>query len=784
MIELLAHRYENGTLRVRSLQQIAPDYLRTETHLEMFQKHHDILGSLPEDQRYNLHYKLSNNDEQDLIPIDIDKIEGIRELYAKDKEDFTKLCLKYTNVVAKHFQLDPKKLGVVFSGNGLHILIQTDFIFHGKDIREMRDNLKDSIAELNYAFSNEDLKGFVDLQPFRDGGTLRFPGSLNIKGEIESPTELLQIPQVQQFEMSKLQKAPDIKGFIPDTAAVLKGCDFLNYTRVNAKTISRKQWHLMVGILRHLENGDTMVHSYSSLDDVRYSEKETNKYIADWEKIGGPPPLCSTVEKEYSKCKNCPHRKKDTTALMIRDESSKLIDAKVNGFREIIVTKNGTKKGRFLYKELVEYFIQRNGDFLVAEPNGYIYQYNGKNYIQVTTKKLQSFAYEHMDEATSREAEEFAKQMRLMSGKQKEFEELQATIIGKVNFNNGIFHSDTGEFTEHDPKYFFQTTLPSNYTKEAKCPIFDKFLDDIVSSDEEVKKVLLEFFGMTLANAPSRKVCKALFMTGEGSTGKSTFLNIMKHVLGKNSVSAVNIESLNNENHISGMVGKSANIVFEMSPNELRRSEKNFKAIVSGDAVFTRQLYTDGSDFEFNTKLIVACNALPPVDDSSNGVFRRMLIVPLKNVFSDELGNIDRDIADKILDSEIPGIVNLLLSHWKEFKHNKYRFSDSKEMNNKLKIVKEMNAIVNFSSEYLTMSKFDRKGTKVKMLYTHYVNYCRENGRSPKNKAQFLGEVVTQIVSTLHVPEREIIFKNNSGVQCVRFIQTIDPDYDPEEERL
>jgi hypothetical protein len=516
----------------------------------MFRSHTEILLNIPEQERINIHYKLANSEgEQDLIPIDIDKIPGFKDLYLSDPGEFKKTALKYRNVVAAQLNLDASKLGVIFSGNGLHILIQTDFLFFGKDIKGMRDLLKDTITELNYAFALENLQGYVDILPFRNQGTLRFPGSINNKGENFSPTELLQVPVPQTFEISKLRQEPEQVKFVPDTEAVIKGCDFLNHCRVNAREIPRNQWFLMLGILRHLKNGDNLVHSYSSLDSLRYKESETQKNLDDWQDSG--PPLCSTVAKTFSKCKQCPHFPKDTTPLMIKDESSKVLEAKINGFREIIITKTGTKKGRFLYKELVGYFIKEKGDFQVAEPNGYIYQYNGKCYVKASVKNIQSFAYAHMDECTSKEAEEFAKQMRLMIDKQVDFSVLHPTIVGKVNFNNGVFHSEDGEFTPHDPKYFFQSVLPSNYTTEATAPMFNKFLSEITSGDEEVQKVLLEFFGMTLANASARKVCKALFMTGEGSTGKSTFLNIMKEVLGKTNVSAVNIESLNNENHIS-----------------------------------------------------------------------------------------------------------------------------------------------------------------------------------------------------------------------------------------
>lgn len=778
MIELLAHRTNlSGNLTVLPLTDIVKTLELPDTHNNMFKGHKQLLQSIPEVERINIHYKLANKQgEQDLIPIDIDKITGMKDLYISDPQEFKKVAVKYRNVVANQLNLDAGKLGVVFSGNGLHILIQTDFIFHEKDISGMRDLLKDTITELNYAFAVENLSGYVDLLPFRSNGTLRFPGSVNKKGDSYITSELLQIPQPQNFEISQLRQEPELRKFIPDTEAVIKGCDFLNHCRVNARELPRNQWFLMIGLLRHLKNGDNLVHEYSSLDGARYKEAETQKNLDDWQDSG--PPLCSTVKKTYSKCIQCPHFAKDTTALMLKNENSRIIEAKLHGFRELIKSNKGDRKGKFLYQELVDYFIQDRGTYIIIMETQDIYQYNGKHYDLINPQVIKTFAYENMDGASSKESEEFLKVAKMQSSRFVNYDTLNNAVTGKVNFNNGVFFSDNGAFVNHSPEFYFTTVLNSNYTKEATAPQFMKFMDEMLMGDRQIQDVLIEFFGMTLANAPSKKVCKALFLVAEANSGKSTFLDIMTAVLGKKNTSAVNVGSFNNDNHIANMIGKSANIVYEMGVNELRSSEKNFKAIVAGDSVFTRQLYQNGSDVQFNTKVIVACNQLPPVDDSSNGVFRRMLVVPLNNEFSDAKGNIDRDMGERIISNEIPGIINELLKGWIRFKNNRYKFSESKSMTKELNIVKGMNPIVNFCQDYLEMDKNNQSGVKAKLLYEHYTMYCRETGRSPKNKAQFLNDVAGQVASNLGVNKNLVEYKDIRKVVWLKHIALNNPNQD------
>lgn len=770
MINIYADRLNKLGDRTRiHLSDLVPGIELPETHADMFKNLDSFIETIPEEQRYNLHYDIALSDtEQDILPIDIDGIVEIKELYLSDKSAFKSLCFKYMNTVAEHFKIDPRKMGVIYSGNGLHLLIQTDYIFQVTTISSLREVFVGICAELNYALAIENLSGMVDTQPLRTKGTLRLPKTLNKKidregNESVSESEILQAPQKQFVSMDTLQQPVEREQYArPDTKAVLTGCAFLENCRINPTEVNRAQWFHMAGALKFLDSGANLVHAYSAKDTVRYNKKETDDLLRGW---NAPPPRCSSIAKIFPGCTSCKHYAKDSTPVSLKEEESRVTIARAQQFRELIPQKDGTvKRGRVLYDELVEFFIYDQGTYVVIEDTKDVYVYMNTHYEKLSDQVIKAWSKDYVINFDSKVADEFLKILCLDIKRLVTRKIFDNQISGKVNFSNGVLHTDNGTFTEHSPSFYFTSTLPMAYSKDAVAPMFKKLLNDVTSGNASIQAVIMEFFGMTLANAPSSVVQKSLFITGNGSTGKSTLLNILAAALGgDDNISGVRIKDFNNSNYISSMVGKTANIVYEMGPNELRNCQEEFKEIVAGDPVFIRELYRNGTKVAINSKIIVACNTLPAVDDSTSGVFRRMIIVPFSASFTKERGNMDRNIVQKITSKELPGIINLLLASWTSFKNNEFNFTESEVIESTIESFKSMNPIIGFCEEELVIDKAILEGAKAKEIYERYVTHCRESGRSPKNRAQFTSDIAVQIASQVGVNVVDVKFKSNNG---------------------
>jgi putative DNA primase/helicase len=212
---------------------------------------------------------------------------------------------------------------------------------------------------------------------------------------------------------------------------------------------------------------------------------------------------------------------------------------------------------------------------------------------------------------------------------------------------------------EHNPRHFSTTVLPYDFDPAAACPLWLQTLRQIFRPrpDRRLKsrrlKVLQEYFGYCLL-PHTMKFEKLLVLFGGGGNGKSTIMDILEELLGLDNVSHVPIEKIGGEFWVSRMIGKLANVSADMNWVD-RISEGMLKALVSGDRLDANRKNLPQIPFTPTAKLVFGTNTLPPFHDRSNGVWRRLITMPLFGQFEDEDCDVDR--VERLL-PELPGILN------------------------------------------------------------------------------------------------------------------------------
>lgn len=246
-----------------------------------------------------------------------------------------------------------------------------------------------------------------------------------------------------------------------------------------------------------------------------------------------------------------------------------------------------------------------------------------------------------------------------------------------VNFKNGVFNKRTGILEQRTALHVFNYCLPYDYDPDAKAPAWEAFLEKVFWTasgvDKERVQVLETVIGYTLSgDDPWLQSC--IFLTGDGSNGKSTVLDLVRSMLGDDSVcGAASISDLSRPERRVSLVGKLANIKSDEEKSALKHSSGLFKELVAGDRTEARPLYAKRS-FTFRpiAKFWIGCNELPTTFDSSHGFKRRNVILNFDSMFysADELkerekvgtlrkNDFEKDpwIKDRLL-AEIPGIFN------------------------------------------------------------------------------------------------------------------------------
>lgn len=328
------------------------------------------------------------------------------------------------------------------------------------------------------------------------------------------------------------------------------------------------------------------------------------------------------------------------------------------------ITQNGTSQVRSMKACEVCYDIQNTAKSIgypfVTFDGMCVYCYTGTHWDSISDFELKVFLKEvYCKEAGERVT---GSQREVVEGLFKQFP-YTAMSLGttqakdKVNFQNCTLDLNTGNPMPHSYYHYFRYVLPYDYDPNARCPMFMKYLDEVLP-EKDVQNVLAEYIGWIFL--PDLKLEKVLFLYGSGCNGKSVFVDIIEALLGRDNVSHESLSDMCGESgdrSRANLAGKLLNTCSDVSPNAF--SGDIFKRIASGEPISTRLLYKDVATLTGYAKMMFCLNELPKTKDNSKGYFRRFLIVPF-NVQIPK-SRIDPKLAQKIISTELPGIMNWAL---------------------------------------------------------------------------------------------------------------------------
>ena len=236
---------------------------------------------------------------------------------------------------------------------------------------------------------------------------------------------------------------------------------------------------------------------------------------------------------------------------------------------------------------------------------------------------------------------------------------LQTEFDGRewlLNVDNGILDVRTRELMDHDPAYLYRSKVPAVYDPDAEAPLFKKFINQVTPSELDAKKVQ-EFAGYTLLHS-QLPFHKALFLVGPQASGKSTFLDLIRDLIGREGVCSITPQELISERFAAvDLHGAMANIRNDID-DEMLNNVGKFKEIVSGDPIKVEEKGQPTFTIEPTAKHLYAANQLPDAAVDDDAFYRRILLVAFPTTVPKE----QRDARlDEKLRAELPGVLNWAL---------------------------------------------------------------------------------------------------------------------------
>jgi putative DNA primase/helicase len=194
----------------------------------------------------------------------------------------------------------------------------------------------------------------------------------------------------------------------------------------------------------------------------------------------------------------------------------------------------------------------------------------------------------------------------------------------------------------------------------------------------------------------------------------------------------VDIDDLNKNFSVSTLVNKRVNVCDETSNKYI--DSHVLKSLISGEDQTCDVKNKKQIQFKPEVKIIVTVNDLPSISDTSYGLYRRFIIMDMKESFTVEKGNLDPNLPRELAKEKEIILKWALLGYQDLEKEGEFNIQQSN--------VDSLGAyrIDNDAVERFIVNAFQPMESSSYTLievYTEYRTYCQSIGKTAKNIGNF-----------------------------------------------
>jgi putative DNA primase/helicase len=291
----------------------------------------------------------------------------------------------------------------------------------------------------------------------------------------------------------------------------------------------------------------------------------------------------------------------------------------------------------------------------------------------------------------------------------------------------------------HRREDYITAVIPVACNPAARRPLFDAFINKY-QPDPETRRCVQQYCGVCLT---AILVQRFMLHWGRGANGKSVFLEAFARIMGDFAVTLPN-ETVSGGPRNAGqatpdlmaLFGRRMARVIELEADQ-PLNVSMIKRLTGGESVTGRPLFGGFVNFSPMTKLQLTTNGEPDIEDSSNAIWRRMLLVEWPIHIPEAEQREFEEVVGKLW-AEAEGILLWAMDGLKDYLINGFTLSE--EMRAQLANYRgDMDWTENFIPDCLEIDPTGSQDWMVSAddLYAVYVEWAYNLGNTPGTQTTF-----------------------------------------------
>lgn len=326
-----------------------------------------------------------------------------------------------------------------------------------------------------------------------------------------------------------------------------------------------------------------------------------------------------------------------------------------------------------------------------------------------------------------------------------------------IAFKNGILNIVDDSFNQYSPDFVITNKINWCYNLAARAELVDQTLNKMAVQDPQIRALLEECIGYCFYKRNELRKC--FILTGDKANGKSTFLDMVKTILGDENTCALDLKELGDRFKTAELFGKLANIGDDIG-DEFIANPAVFKKLVTGDRINVERKGKDPFDFNNYAKFLFSANNIPRIKDKTGAVLDRLTIIPFNATFTKDDPDYRPYIKYDLRKEEcVEYLIKLGIIGLKRVLKNR-TFTRSERVQKEMEVYEETNnPIVGFFKE-CGADEIENQPTKI--VFEKYQSFCLINNLQAMSRIEFSRQITKhfdfKIVDKKIMGEKQRVF--------------------------